>query len=281
MPSPVTSLAGPADEGLGHGRGLGPHRLLGVGRPRRVVRADPGQLDALEHARPPCAWWPGRWRSAGRTAPGPWRTRRPGRSWPASCPAARRTGRPRRRRRRGARSRCGRRRGRPARPASSSSSSRATRRVTSSVGDQLGRRALDDERADALLGAGRRPAPSRRCAPSSTTGLVPVSRHAPDLRLARVRIRSTTSPWPSSSSATVPRVTPGGERRQPVVEPEAAGGQGREHRRGEERAREAAAGPSPRARPSSRAAPCPAPPCSSGTSRPTQPRSTSCCHTRR
>ena len=49
MASPHTSLAASAHEGLGHGRGLGPHRLLGVGRPGRVVDADPRQLDALEH----------------------------------------------------------------------------------------------------------------------------------------------------------------------------------------------------------------------------------------
>jgi hypothetical protein len=44
--------------------------------------------------------------------------------------------------------------------------------------------------------------------PSITTGLVPSSCQRPDLRLARVRMRSITSPCPCSSMATLPRLRP-------------------------------------------------------------------------
>ena len=131
--------------------------------------------------------------------------------------------------------RCGRRRGRPRSAASS-----VEVEPGDPAGEVPGRHGLALGRLDAGTcrcppGCGRRPAPSRRCAPSSTTGFSAVSRHWPPLRLARVRIRSTGSPWPSSSRAMVPRVAPAASDRELVVEAEPSGRERGEHGRGQER----------------------------------------------
>ena len=135
MFSPVIIGGGLADEALGDGGGRLPLRIVDVARPGRVVRGRPGPARAGGACRRSCAGSPGRWRSAGRTAPAPWRTR-----WPSAAP-----GRTRPRSRRTARCRC-RRRSRcssacwspggptPARRPAARGSSRATLRVTSRSG---------------------------------------------------------------------------------------------------------------------------------------------------
>ena len=156
-------------------------------------------------------------------------------------------------------------------------SSRAMRRVTSSVGTSSPCGLLDHEGADALLGAGHDQDPVGACGRRAPPASVPVQPPRPPTcgwpgcGCGRPRRRG-----PPRRRATVPRVTPEASDAQPVVQPE------RDRRpwwpapRRTGRARGAAAGPSPPARPSCRPGPCPGPPCSSGTSRPIQPRSTSC-----
>ena len=84
-------------------------------------------------------------------------------------------------------------------------------------------------------GCGPGPAPSPPTHRRAPTVFVPLRRHWPDLRLARVRMRSTTSPWPSSSIATVPRVAPVASGSSRSSSPRRGRGGGRQHRRGQER----------------------------------------------
>ncbi len=163
------------------------------------------------------------------------------------------------------------------RPACSSSTRRPTLRVGSIVGDRRRCRAprCRNEPMPSCVRATTRT--QSAVWPSSTIGFSAAEhpRRRP-CAAARVRTRSTGSPWPDSSSATVPRVAPSASRASRSVAPSR---RGRERRRAPTTRRTGPGtgpGPSPRARR----------PCRRGRGRgrrapraraaPVQPRSTIC-----
>ena len=251
---------------LGHGRRLGRAAVLDVGRPRRVVGADPGQLDGVEHVDGlvlddleggdrPAELHPDLGVLDGQVVGLLHHPQQLG-------SRARR----RRRRRSAARAAVWSPSGPTRSAARPSRSSRATLRVTSHVGHRLALRRLEEEGAEALLACGPPRGPSRPCVRRAPPASARRARQCPPLRWARVRTRSTGSPWPSSSSGDGPSGRARGQRPQLLVEPEATGGERGEHGRREVRARGREPAPSPRARRPCRPAPCRGPPCSSGTS---------------
>ncbi len=139
----------------------------------------------------------------------------------------------------------------------------------------LGLWGLDEERADPLLGAGRHQDPVGGGAVEDHRLQAVQPPFARPCAWPGCGVRSTGSPWPSSSTAMVPRVAPDASDSQLVVEPEAAGREGGEHRGGQERARGTARGPSPRGRPPGRPGPARARRGPRARAGPVQPSSTS------
>ena len=199
------SAAG-AGEGRRHRGGVG--ELVAA----RGRRHGPRPTRRWSPARWPRACWrsgaspPGTWRSAGRTAPAPWRTRRPGRCTRGRCRRPRRTG---------------------------STRARSTS-VRRAPGSTVGRGAVERD-AGRCGGSGRgwpgsrrsprrrpRPPRRRRPTPTSRTSARPAAEHDARRRRARRRRRTSTAPPSATAPAVDPSASPGRSRALVASSPAAA-----------------------------------------------------------